>query len=204
VDVDCFLCVSGVGIADLPWHDRPLWLDPRAGLAVPGLGGLAPGYVLAAPLGHHPSLRSAVLAHGSPLLGFLSEVMSYLEERMGPLTFWEHGSAPERAGPRSACIDHAHLNIVAGAWRLPEPPMARRFASLSDALTADEPDSADDGYLLLGWSGRGTIVGRDTGVSQYYRREWARLIGRRDHWDYVIAEDSSVTIRTIELVLRQA
>jgi hypothetical protein len=144
------MCISGVGIADLPWHDRPLWLDPRAGLAVPGLGGLAPGYVLAAPLGHHPSLRSAVLAHGSPLLGFLSEVMSYLEERMGPLTFWEHGSAPERPGPRSACTGVAAManSVVRVAYS--------RSASWIALLAA----LAMAGIALRGWlAGHGALLG---------------------------------------------
>jgi hypothetical protein len=144
------------------------------------------------------------VAHEDALLRFLAEVVSYLEERMGPLTFWEHASSKERTGPQSACIEHAHLNIVAGELRMPEPPMAERFAKLSDALNANTSIAAAEGYLLLGGTGRETRVGRDTGVSQYYRREWARLIGRRDHWDYVVAEDSSVTIRTIELVLGQA
>jgi hypothetical protein len=55
--ITCFLCQIATGTADIAWSDRPLWLDPRFGLLVPGLGGLSVGYVLLAPLEHHPNLR---------------------------------------------------------------------------------------------------------------------------------------------------
>lgn len=198
---DCFLCRSGNGRSDIRWQDRPLWLDPRAGLVVPATGGLSIGYVLVAPLEHHLSLRQAASVMGYSFLDFISEVFFYLQERLGSFTFWEHGSPLDPTRPRAACVDHAHIHVATGSWPLPLPPRCQTFPSLRDALTV-EPDSLSrDGYLLLGWTSGNVHVGADTMVSQYYRREWAALIGDPDRWDYIIAEDPGITAAAIQLLL---
>jgi hypothetical protein len=55
--------------------------------------------------------------------------------------------------------------------------------------------------MLLGWSDDQVAVGADIMMSQYYRREWAKLIGREGEWDYLLAEDPAVTKATIKLML---
>jgi hypothetical protein len=200
MDTECFLCRSSSGGNNLRWQDRPLWLDPRAGFVIPGIGGLSPGYVLVAPLEHHINLCQAASILGGSFLSFISDALVYLEERLGVLTFWEHGAPLDQTRPSAACIDHAHLHVAAGNWDLPEPPQASSFPSLRDALVAEAAVLSRDGYLLLGWSGGNVHVGADTMVSQYYRREWARLTGNPDHWDYLIAEDSDITAATIRLL----
>jgi hypothetical protein len=201
--IDCFLCRSGNGHDDIRWQDRPLWLDPRAGLVVPAIGGLSIGYVLVAPLEHHLNCRQAAAEVGGPFPDFISDVFFYLQKRLGAFTFWEHGSPLTSTRRRAACIDHAHLHVVAGSWPLPLPPSCKSFPDLKSALTAT-PDDYRDGYQLLGWTSAEVHVGDDTLVSQYYRREWASLVGDPDRWDYLIAEDPSITEATIQLLLPRA
>lgn len=165
---------------------------------IAALGGLAPGYVLIASSTHQRNLRAAVKAQGDQLMRFLRDALAYLEGRLGPVTFWEHG-APEGPWQRSsACIEHAHLHVAAGYLALPEPSLCTAFSTLEAALRAEIGEGR--GYLLVGWSGSHVAVGSDPKVSQYYRREWARLVGRDDEWDYLAAENARITATTMRLL----
>ncbi|MCO6003393.1 hypothetical protein NE236_00175 [Actinoallomurus purpureus] len=197
----CFLCRAAAGATDIPWTDRPLWLDPRYGVLVPGLGGLSAGYVLLAPVDHHHNLASASLDTGGGADGFTDFVhalLTYLRAKMGSLTYWEHGGGYRPGVRSSACVEHAHLHIVPGTLDLPLPPGHRSYPSIGRALAALVGRSeVKDGYLLMGHSPGHCFVGRDVGISQYYRREWARLLGRADEWDYLLSEDPELTRKTI-------
>jgi hypothetical protein len=198
---ECFLCRISTGTMDIPWSDRPLWLDPRFGLLVPGLGGLTPGYVLLAPMDHHPSLGAAShlpdsRKHGFP--NFVHEVLAFLRARMGPLTYWEHGGGGAPEERRSSCVDHAHLHVVPGRLDLPCPPDHMVFPGITEALTALAASRIPaDPYLLMGQSPGLCFVGRDVGISQYYRREWAKILDKADEWDYILTEDPVLTRNTI-------
>jgi hypothetical protein len=198
---DCFLCRSANGSSDIPWQDRPLWLDPRAGLVVPAIGGLSIGYVLVAPLHHHLSIRQAASVMGCSFLDFISDVFSFLQERLGAFTFWEHGSPLDQGRRSAACIRHAHIHVAAGSLPLPLPPQCKTYASLREALTVTSEELSRDGYMLLGWANDNVHVGSDIMVPQYYRREWANIAGDPDRWDYIIAEDPDITAATIQLLL---
>jgi hypothetical protein len=198
----CFLCRVSTAPMDFPWSDRPLWLDPRFGVVVPGLGGLSAGYVLLAPLDHHSSLGMAagVGAHEQGFVRFVEDVLSYLCAKAGPLTYWEHGGTDDASVRRSACIEHAHLHIVPGSLKLPLPPGHTEYPGIREALLTRAGRSAEtDSYLLVGDTSGPCFVGRDVRVSQYYRREWARLLGREESWDYLLTEDPELTRETIEL-----
>jgi hypothetical protein len=197
---DCFLCAAAFGAKDLAWHDRPLWLDPRAGLMVAGLGGFSPGYVLIAPLVHELNLRRTAASQADKFTAFVEVALGFLVQRFGPVTFWEHGAPSIRDTRRSTCIDHAHLHAAPGTLSLPKPPLGQTFSSLGAALTEKTNLRESDGYLLLGWTEGNVVVGADVMVSQYYRREWAKAVGRPDEWDYLVAEDSVITKATIRRV----
>lgn len=201
----CFLCLTASGIVDIPWMDRPLWLDPRRGLLVPGLGGLAVGYVLLSPISHDPSLRARVMRAdgGRGFMEFTDEVLEFLGERLGDLTYWEHGGTDVSTDRQSACVDHAHLHIVAGHLPLPMPPDRVTHSGLRQALTWLADSEVSNPYLLMGYSSGPCFTGGDVGLSQYYRREWAKIIGRADDWDYLISSAPDVTRQTIESIFLQ-
>jgi hypothetical protein len=81
------------------------------------------------------------------------------------------------------------------------PSVATEYPALRQALAA--VNEITEGYLLLGWTGRPVFVGADPARPQYYRQQWARLVGRPDEWDYLLCEDARITRATIEAVLRQ-
>lgn len=198
---NCFLCAAARGDPDMPWHDKPLWLDPRTGLMTPGLGGFLPGYVMLAPLAHEVNLRRAIATACSAFGSFLDAALIFLIQQLGPITFWEHGAPSGMEKRRSACIEHAHLHVAPGRLPLPLPPQPQIFPSLVDALTEAVRLDEADGYLLLGWSDGDVALGNDIMIPQYYRREWAKLIGRESEWDYLLAEEPAITRATIKLVL---
>lgn len=198
---DCFLCNAACGDPDLPWHDRPLWLDPRGGLMVPGLGGFKPGYVMLAPLAHEPNLRRAMATHQERIGDFLNDALGFLARRLGPFTFWEHGAPIEKDSRRSSCIEHAHLQVLPEQLDLPLPPRSQIFPNLASALTEKIAIDQADGYTLLGHSNGTVAVGADIMKPQYYRREWAKLVGREHEWDYLLVENPAVTRETIKLIL---
>jgi hypothetical protein len=195
---DCFLCELASSPGEVRAADRIIWLDPRAGLVAPSKGSLDWGSVLVAPLGHYTSLRAA-FQDRPQFRTFLSAVMTFLTERLGPITFWEHGSGGVENSPRSACVTHAHLNCIRGEIPLPPPPQAAEFGTLSAALEpAHDPST---GYLLMGHSPGSVVVGEDVGVSQHYRRHWARIVGMPDRWDYMLVDDEDLTRRTVQSLL---
>ncbi len=165
---------------------------------IAALGGLTPGYVLIASSTHQRSMRAAAQIQGDNFMRFVRDALAYLECRLGPLTFWEHGAPQGTLQRSSACIEHAHLHVAAGYLALPEPRLCTSFATLEAALRADIGEGY--GYLLVGWSSGRVAVGSDPKVSQYYRREWARLVGRDDEWDYLAAENARITAATMRLL----
>lgn len=195
----CFICRAAELAAAAPWFDTPLWSD-GSGTILPGIGGMAPGYVLFSPLAHRTSLRSAT-EEDKAVVGSVVEALRYLQGRIGRLTYWEHGGAGNW-GRSSACIDHAHLHVAPGSLPLPPPPESKEYQGIEDLLSMpSKPDEAIDSYLLLGWSDGKCFIGRDVCISQYFRREWARLLGKPDRWDYALVEDSDITRATIDMFL---
>lgn len=199
ITADCFLCDASTGDDSLPWHDRPLSLDPSRGVAIAGLGGFGVGYILVAPAAHHTSLLQA--AHNDPTFPrFVCRTLQHYEHRFGNYTFWEHGGAPG-GGRQSACIEHAHLHVAPGRILLPQPPRPREYLDLHHALSDREREAMTGGYLLMGHRGEACYVGDDVCEAQHFRRAWARAVGQPERWDYLLAEDPQITRATIKQFL---
>ncbi|GLY53064.1 hypothetical protein [Lentzea sp. NBRC 102530] len=200
----CFLCGAILGDRDIPWTDRPLFLDPRFGAVVPGAGALVSGYVLIAPSTHSPSLCAVPPRSG--FTGFLAAALDFLQDAMGPLTYWEHGGTSAGfPAPTSSCVDHAHLHVVPG-----EPPLTLPSPSLEEAddlitlLGAAHAEWSSLPYLLVGGTGRRCSLGRDVGVPQYFRRQLAQWTGEPHSWDYAAVPDEVRMRETVLRLLRQS
>lgn len=201
--VDCFLCFVFQEASDIPFYDRPLWLDPRFGVLVPGIGALAPGYVLLAPREHVPNLAGAVAGAwaGRSWETFLQDVYDHLTATLGSFTFWEHGGSASITRKTSACTDHAHLHVVKGILDLASPEPSAPYPHLIAALRAlsARPSPEEEPYLLLGQSKGRCVVAPDPGVPQYYRRQWASLLNKSDVWDYAAVRHLDNSRATIKL-----
>lgn len=185
---DCFICRVGSGLTNIPAMDRPLRLEPRVGIMLPGAGALDGGYVLICPTQHFTTIRDA-LSENPGFLDFINTSLNLYRGRIGPYSFWEHGSGSSCLVSRSACIDHAHLHVVP-KQDFSLPPDGVLFPELSE-MDLDSEVLANGPYLLYGASDESIIVGPDPRVSQYYRREWALLLGLPDHWDYALGDVSA-------------
>jgi hypothetical protein len=137
-----------------------------------------------------PDIATALGAH-PPFLGFVRRILAEYKELFGDYTFWEHGSASLDVRT-SGCVAHAHLNVIPKT-SLAAPPESRTIRNWSDlAREAVSP------YLLLGGSDEPLRLGEDSGVSQHHRREWARILGNADRWDYALAGGSELQKATAE------
>lgn len=174
----CFICVACSGDPRAPSLDRPLCRQPGVGAVIAAAGPLGPGYVLVVPERHFTDIASALRLHPG-LRDFVERSLTEYETLFGEYTVWEHGSAVLDI-PTSGCIPHAHLNVIPKT-SLTKPTDAHTVCTWDDfARLARTP------YLLLGGSGPELCFGRDSGISQHYRREWARLVGQMDRWDYAV------------------
>ena len=117
------------------------------------------------------------------LAQFAEGMLAALERKFGDVTVFEHGSCFDDHTHRSACTEHAHIQLVPGSFNLdPDLPTREAYGSLSDFLAAD-PGSGSP-YLMLKNPGQPLGVFRDPGISQYVRRLIASALGEPDDWDY--------------------
>lgn len=193
----CFLCNVRQGDTDLPLHDRPLDTEHNVGFVIPGKGALSPGYILISPTQHATSLRAAAFLDPA-FAGYVARALELAFQRFGPLTLWEHGSSSGSGAPRSACIEHAHLNVIAGTFSFPLPPNAVR----ADDIGSLQWDLQNEPYLLYGTYPGNVYLGDDVAISQYYRRYWARAVDREEEWDYLVTRDSLDIAWTIDAFSR--
>lgn len=196
---DCFACNSLRGTGDIPWTDRPLLFDPRYGGILPGVGALVPGYVLLCPNEHLPNFSAT--ASEPKMIAFTEHMLDFLSERMGSLTYFEHGGEGTNSMPTSACVDHAHIHVVPGRIPLEMPAEGKRYANLADFLADRDPDWVKGPYLMLGHTDGECQVSEDIGVSQYFRRQLARRVNHADCWDYAAVPMLDQVQKTIEMLI---
>ena len=184
---DCLFCLAyDASAEDLAWHDRPLFRRPEIGVAVAGLGAFVPGYVLVSPAAHKSSMQGLPSAGGALFVRFVEAVRRTVESRFGPATLFEHGSCRSEERRRSACITHSHIHIIPGAYSFDTLSLDKReYADLIDLVDSPHPERTD-GYLMYQEPGGPVCYARDVGVSQYFRRQIARVLGVAEDWDYAL------------------
>lgn len=184
---DCLFCrVYAADDHDLPWYDRPLIRQRAVGVAVCAVGAFVPGYVLISPAQHESSVQALAPEAAPSFLAFVDRVVGAVERMYGPSTLFEHGSCRAEERRRSACITHSHIHVVPGAYSfnllgLPVRPLGT-LAGLVDIPAVERAD----GYLMYREPGGLVQYSPDAGISQYFRRHIARMIGRPDEWDYAL------------------
>lgn len=184
---DCFFCASyGETEADLAWYDRPLLKEDGVGVAIPGVGAFVPGYVLVSPARHESSVRDLPANLATGFIDLVQAVTERVESAFGPATIFEHGSCRDEERRRSACITHSHVHILPGSYSFDSLGLpVKVFGDLSEVMKEKKPERAD-GYLMYREPGGPVCYAPDAGVSQYFRRHIARVLGRPDEWDYAV------------------
>lgn len=180
---DCLFCqVLGAGSDELPWHDKVLARVPDVGAVIAGLGAFVPGYVLVFPEEHIKSTLQ--IRFRKRFLEFVDRAVGRVTDIFGPATIFEHGTCVTPGTRRSACLDHAHLHVLPGSYRL-TIFMQRRYANpmYYNGLNGNE---SPDGYLYLREPEGPAWYAPDPKVSQYFRRKIAEQLNRPDEWDYLM------------------
>ncbi len=150
-------------------------------VVLPGVGAIAPGYVLVCPKEHVVSLAELRSIEGFCRL--VEDAAAILHDEFGPIVMFEHGGCASDES-KSQCVAHAHLHLWAIADRveLSVPGEPRQFGSLADFL-ADPGPWRGEPYLLAGTPGA-LAAAKDVGKPQFFRRQIAAALGRPLEWDY--------------------
>lgn len=194
----CFLCVASDPGEGTPWFDRPLSHRRGVGTVLPGLGALTADYVLVSPERHVPCILALETARRRAFGDYVCGVLEAYRKAVGPFIFWEHGGDSAGTARTSACVDHAHLHVTAGAFELGMEIVGKRqFSDIRSWL--DQPDQVSgEPYLLFGMSESPCWAAPDIGISQYFRRELACVVGRKDQWDYAAVPNYGAARSTVE------
>jgi diadenosine tetraphosphate (Ap4A) HIT family hydrolase len=187
IDDHCLFCaVEEDPVDTLAWYDHPLYRRSDVGVAIAAVGAFTPGYVLVSPTTHVSSTQTLPMPDAALFLNFLDAVVSRVEARFGGCSIFEHGSCRAEERRRSACITHAHVHIVPGAYSFDSLGLpVKTYHELFEIMDLPRPERLD-GYLM--YREPGGLVSRcsDVGVSQYFRRHIAAVRGYPDEWDYAL------------------
>ncbi|GIF01643.1 HIT domain-containing protein [Paractinoplanes rishiriensis] len=184
---DCLFCqVHTTEDQELPWYDRPLIRQNAVGVAMCALGAFVPGYVLISPAKHQNSVQALESEAMPDFLAFVDGVVNMVEGTFGPCTLFEHGSCRAEERQRSACITHSHIHVLPGAYSFHLLGLPVRSLGTLTGLAHLPPAERADGYLMYREPGGLVQYASDAGISQYFRRHIARVLGRPDEWDYAL------------------
>lgn len=184
---DCLFCqVYAADDQELPWYDRPLIRQDEVGVAMCAIGAFVPGYVLISPAQHESSVQALAAEAVPDFLTFVDRVVDAVEQTYGPSTLFEHGSCRAEERQRSACITHSHIHVLPGAYSFNLLRLPIRSLGTLAGLVNLPPAERADGYLMYREPGGLVQYSPDAGVSQYFRRHIARMLGRPDDWDYAL------------------
>ena len=179
---ECFMCDIAAGRDTGEWYDRALMATDEA-VVMPALGAIVPGHVLVVPRRHVRSVQLLDEASRTDFIHLLRDASTRIERAVGQeVTVFEHGASVAGSGPRSACSEHAHLQVLPGAFDQGAKLQGSVcYSSVAEFCSAEPPF---DPYLMIREPGKQTLVARDMGISQYFRREILTGAGEPDNWDY--------------------
>lgn len=180
---DCQFCEEfQLGYSPLltPPRSRAVYEDSDF-IAVVAIGSFVPGYLLLLPKIHFQSfadLPDHLLSKASRITW---ELRNKLSLSFGSTVVMEHGSSGEQSG--GACLDHAHLHIVAADVKQLDLDDAGVWCRSQDLTTIGAHRGSP--YLLFGALDEEILIcARPSVRSQYLRRKLAVSIGKPDLWDW--------------------
>jgi hypothetical protein len=133
---------------------------------------------------HTRSIRDLPPGARDELLRLLEHVRSHIGRIFGPATIFEHGSCQAFDGRRSACVAHSHVHVIPGKYGFDRLKLNfTAFASLQAMLAAAD-GCPGAGYLMYQEPGGQVHYAADPGISQFFRRHIAMVLGEPDTWDY--------------------
>ncbi|MFG2312881.1 hypothetical protein ACGFS9_30040 [Streptomyces sp. NPDC048566] len=176
-------CEFCPGQLEQHWFNDPLMRSGSA-LAIPAVGSLVPGYLLALPLRHVPNASLLPSSERGDFADFVLSVNTCLSAVYSrPVTMFEHGGCASDPLD-SSCIAHAHVHLVPGVYDLAgaTPGRVEKYRSWADFI-----DSAPEGPYLACTDAGGTVWKfPDLRQPQFYRQVVAKCLHIADRWDYAV------------------
>lgn len=159
-------------------------LSTPAGVVIPSVGALVPGWLLIVPRARVLSYAALSQSIRNELFG-LSHNLAERVSALGTPMILEHGAGrPESA---VGCgIDQAHLHVVPVNFDLLEQVLKDDRVAWSSVPHSDPWASLDAGdeYYLIATRDVAFVGIPQACESQYFRRHIARGVGLGDRWDY--------------------
>jgi hypothetical protein len=157
------------------------------------------------PATHVTSFAQLPFRQRPAMVQFVDELRDLIERRFGPVLLFEHAGCQADDPASSACVAHAHLHLwaVGDRVQLSLPQVGHAFPDLSAFMEAGDRYVAEPYLLAQNWGGE-VLVGRSAGVPQYFRRQIAAQLGRRDEWDYAAFPYEAAMSHTLSLLPRGA
>jgi len=172
----------------------------KKSLSIIGMGALTPGYILIAPKEHHLRLLDLDKEELEDLLRMKEVIGAHIEQKYGPVMFFEHGSA-RNCVASGACVEHAHLHVIPQTifeFRqfIPTGVIETRFSSFQEFATEYKTKGS---YLYLELSPEEiyTYNCGDQAPSQFFRQVWANALGIPDKYDWALFPESDNMKRTL-------
>lgn len=184
---DCPYCRSIPGVGSgvvkegrLSGFNAPIFMNDFAAV-VPTLGLLVPGYLLIVSRAHVASMASLARAGGVDVWAFATEIARQLSPAFGPYLIFE--STKGLAGlAGGGCVAHAHLHLIPATHSF-MAEITERFPQA--VLGWNLSEFADVAYLAFAADGSPPMVVREPRVqSQWIRLQFARHLGREEHYDW--------------------
>jgi len=176
--------VGPCNFCDLQQRERAL-IATDAGVVVPSVGALVPGWVLVVPRTHAYSTAEFDGEDRASFQALVERAKDVVASQWGPSVVFEHGSAG--AGRLAGCgVDHAHVHVVPIDLDLRESIflLGDPFNRLEwEARSEPSGDDRRTDYIWLHDLTGGWIARADVLPSQVVRRAIAKVIGV-EIWDW--------------------
>ena len=169
---------------DIDQHE-PTVHASEALTAVPSVGSLLEGWIIAFPRQHVLALSELSPTQWAAYLSELKEVRAAVSDRYGETVLFEHGSAGS-ARLAGCGVDHAHMHIVPI-----DLDIRSALATMNDVVDELEwthadgqvPNKAGQDYLYVEDRSGAWVAYSDSLPGQTVRRAIARAVGARE-WDW--------------------
>ena len=153
--------------------------------AVPSLGSLFPGWLLAIPRRRLLSLRQLDSSHRMDFLKICGSIGRKLDAFSPQVYYFEHGPVLEQS--KVGCgVDQAHLHLVPTQQPLMKEVLADRTVIWVEVDSSDPWADVPVGveYYFISDAAKSYVGLPREPQSQFFRRKLAALKGNPDQWDY--------------------
>jgi diadenosine tetraphosphate (Ap4A) HIT family hydrolase len=183
-------------------HGYYLLMQTKHSFAIVGYGAITPGYILLIPSKHYETISQITGDELEDFLFIKSIIYNHIKNFYGGVVFFEHGALSTCRVSSGACIDHAHLHCIPDPGQNFDNEMPKEFTKtkIASINNLHEFTSNVDRYLFLEnkLGEKFVYQSRDPVPPQFFRRIWAKIVGKPEEFDFVIFPEFKNMLTTYE------